>query len=1144
MTSLPSHTDSSPKSSVAPMDGHVDGSHSPHSQPQARQDGHAVTVRPETPVLDEGILPLRIKVSFAAPTFSTLPITLLLAAYANQFYEMLGASLAYMSFFIALARCFDVLSDPGMSYLTDTFSSPFGRRKPFMIIGCFPYAVLLTLLLSPPNPVLVSERSLSLWFGFFYFFFYLANTFSNIPYDALGPELTDNYEDRSRLFFVSGLFDGFGSLVAVLCPVLLATVIGWWTECEDPHLKCFSNDINELGERWGRSCRINPSTGEPDSYNLTDPLRLFESNFTGQCSTRPDAPDGDSLDCVDGLDCYCTCLERCGVWCTLQHQRTAFTFVGVFFGAWYVATIINACIQIKERAQVQRQRQLAKQQQNQHNDTTVPQPPQPTALANDPPPAATPAPLPPSAQEATSSIAPLSTGISGMSTDSPLWKRFQRVENKQPPPPSLPTQRWSMRKSALPFLRARMATIYRYRRKTQCKGQNGDETGRAGEAEAGEHLGDGGDERIERPFSRSLLPTLLSTLTNKPFLTQLPAWACDAVVAGILTSMMSYYVRYVIQPEYQTEEDGGIDCNRGVPIEGTASNSWRCRSDHVLAAGVTAVLVAAFSATPLWLLLSKYIGKYNTWVLYSFTSAVTNVCFSFLDRGDVYPMIALAFINGLPLGAKFLAEAVLADIIDYDEFLSATRREASYMMFRSFLPKICAIPAAAIPLALLNLVGHRPPRDGIFQEQPPEVRVYLLVVTVILPTVFALASTLIKLFYPLKYRWQVDLISEGVALHQSGQAAEDPVSGTFFSIISFSRDEDVVVDLLNHYIGVKPIAFLLTAKDEAEPAAEAPRSGDDVGNGEAPPNSDNDHAAHAHGQHGHPPVNAWEEQMDEYETDGLLSPTAPKLLLRKMRIYRCVCAGVLMVVVALLALTVHHGMLDNQTFSFVPVLLMICIGLSCASIIFAQLRVMACKKLIRMSEAGQVERMTVAKVLRWRKQIAATHRVQPLRHMRHRNTGSKIVPVPAETPQFPSFDPSTPIHHLHPLGMTAPLMPPLAETAETESPLQEGNNVSAENGAPTESRPSPRGAHESNATTADSPPPCVPAAKRVIRSVSAPLPASRFKTGWRAAESLLRGDQAEGSRDAEVVRRPAASQARSSSFTAGMARAMDKEGQG
>ena len=30
------------------------------------------------------------------------------------------------------------------------------------------------------------------------------------------------------------------------------------------------------------------------------------------------------------------------------------------------------------------------------------------------------------------------------------------------------------------------------------------------------------------------------------------------------------------------------------------------------------------------------------------------------------------------------------------------------MLLKSFLPKICAIPAAAIPISLLNAVGHVP----------------------------------------------------------------------------------------------------------------------------------------------------------------------------------------------------------------------------------------------------------------------------------------------------------------------------------------------------------------------------------------------------------------------------------------------------
>ncbi|CAM9977770.1 unnamed protein product, partial [Choristocarpus tenellus] len=150
---------------------------------------------------NSGLLPLRTKLSYCAPTFSTLPVVTVLSVYGNTFYELLGANLVYMSFFIALARSIDVLSDPLMSHLTDAYRSQWGRRRPFCAIGCVPYAVLLILLLSPPY---LSSFSLSVWFGVFYILFYLSSTFTTIPYDALGPELTEDYKDRSNLFFISG----------------------------------------------------------------------------------------------------------------------------------------------------------------------------------------------------------------------------------------------------------------------------------------------------------------------------------------------------------------------------------------------------------------------------------------------------------------------------------------------------------------------------------------------------------------------------------------------------------------------------------------------------------------------------------------------------------------------------------------------------------------------------------------------------------------------------------------------------------------------------------------------------------------------------------------------------------------------------
>ena len=124
--------------------------------------------------LHNGTIPLPIKLAYCMPTVSTLQINVLLAVYVSSFYEKMGADLGYISLFIALARSFDVLSDPAMSYITDSCRTKFGRRRPFMLTGCIPYGVLLMLLLGPPPGMTATNTAL--WFGLSYILFYLLGT--------------------------------------------------------------------------------------------------------------------------------------------------------------------------------------------------------------------------------------------------------------------------------------------------------------------------------------------------------------------------------------------------------------------------------------------------------------------------------------------------------------------------------------------------------------------------------------------------------------------------------------------------------------------------------------------------------------------------------------------------------------------------------------------------------------------------------------------------------------------------------------------------------------------------------------------------------------------------------------------------------
>jgi hypothetical protein len=135
-------------------------------------------------------------------------------------------------------------------------------------------------------------------------------------------------------------------------------------------------------------------------------------------------------------------------------------------------------------------------------------------------------------------------------------------------------------------------------------------------------------------------------------------------------------------------------------------------------------------------------------------------------------------------------------------------------MFKGFLPKIAAIPASALPIALLGSVGHVPLDNGIIQEQPASVRVFIRIVIVYVPSALSFISFYLKLQFPLKTQAQNDLITEGIALHLIGQTAKDACSGIQYRAIDFDNvpDKDAV-DLVDYFPGLSVAQGLLNDPD-------------------------------------------------------------------------------------------------------------------------------------------------------------------------------------------------------------------------------------------------------------------------------------------------------------------------------------------
>lgn len=596
---------------------------------------------------------------YAAPSFATLPVTLLLSVYSLTFYESLGAQLSYISFFIALARSLDVLIDPFMSYLTDSYRSEHGRRRPFNFLGSFLYALMLNLLLSPPSTL--SSSGVSLWFGVSYVGFFLSNSLMTIPYDALGPELTDSYEDRAKLFFTVGMYDGIGALIAIIQPGFIGKVLDF-----DPG-SC-SNDSCIGDNGLGYSCMAAPGTSIITTYhvvNMTQYKRGEGNCFPFLSDTRKHnkpvstAFSSGKCDALSGLNStathnsclatYCQCVQECISLCSVKLSRSSYSYIGFFFGAWIVVTMVNMCYWIKERSMIQKGLKL-----------------------------------------------------------------------EETPP---------------------------------------------------------------------IVPTILNTFRNRAFTSLLPAWVLDSCSFALISSMMAYYVKYVIQPEYQTKKANGIDCNQGVPVIGQESDSWKCKSDIILGAIVSIMLITAFACCPIWLLLTQKFEKIRAWLGMSLTMAISIGLFGFVGEGDVIPALGVAVLAGIPLGAKFLNDAILADIIDYDEFLTGQRNEATYTMFKSFLPKICSIPAAAIPLAILSASGYVSPVNGQVQRQPPLIKLVCQFSVIVVPCLLSILSFFVKLRFPLRKKFQIDMIASGVGLHLIDQSAPDPLTGLEFIFEAFSEEE-------------------------------------------------------------------------------------------------------------------------------------------------------------------------------------------------------------------------------------------------------------------------------------------------------------------------------------------------------------------
>ena len=219
---------------------------------------------------------MRTKLSFGIGASGEAGTLWMFNALTFFFYnQVLGLPPDLAGYAVAIAIVFDAITDPVMGSVSDRFRSKYGRRHPFMFAAPGPILIALFFIFNPPDSV-NTDFQLFAWYTAFTIFLRVSLTLFTVPHLALGAELSDDYDERSKVMSYNTLFGYVGVVfmhvfvwfiifdkfeggqrnidayapIVIYASVLIVTCIlasAWFTKDRIPFLKKPPDDGEKIG---------------------------------------------------------------------------------------------------------------------------------------------------------------------------------------------------------------------------------------------------------------------------------------------------------------------------------------------------------------------------------------------------------------------------------------------------------------------------------------------------------------------------------------------------------------------------------------------------------------------------------------------------------------------------------------------------------------------------------------------------------------------------------------------------------------------------------------------------------------------------------------------------------------------------------
>ncbi len=162
--------------------------------------------------------------SYALAQFGLSAMNTLVNTQLTFFYvDTLKFPAALFGLVMLIGKLWDAVTDPLMGHVTDNTRTRLGRRRPYFLVGA-PLLALFTFLLFTPPPFMTGE-ALFPWLLVTFLGAFTARTVFETPYQALAPDLTPDYDQRTRVAAYRVTIGNLGDMIGAIVPMLMLAAL-------------------------------------------------------------------------------------------------------------------------------------------------------------------------------------------------------------------------------------------------------------------------------------------------------------------------------------------------------------------------------------------------------------------------------------------------------------------------------------------------------------------------------------------------------------------------------------------------------------------------------------------------------------------------------------------------------------------------------------------------------------------------------------------------------------------------------------------------------------------------------------------------------------------------------------------------------